>query len=101
MAPRFLPPVRSSPVTPAKEPGVIQPGDRRPVSVVYTRAGCCLCDDAIEILRRHGLSPEEIDIDRDDALCKRYTDCVPVVVIDGKERFRGRVNEVLLKRLLR
>ena len=30
----------------------------------------------------------------------RYDQCVPVVEIDGQERFRGRVNEVLLRRLL-
>ena len=33
-------------------------------------------------------------------LVAKYTTCVPVVVIDGHERFRGRVNEVLLRRLL-
>lgn len=68
--------------------------------VLYTRHGCHLCDDAAELLRRHGLEPMAVDIDADPALRERYTTCVPVVVIDGKERFRGRVNEVLLKRLL-
>ena len=34
-------------------------------------------------------------------LRKRYDQCVPVVVIDRKERFRGRVDELLLRRLLR
>jgi glutaredoxin len=67
---------------------------------IYTRAGCHLCDDARELLERNGLTPELIDIDADPALCERYTTCVPVVIIDGKERFRGRVNEVLLRRLL-
>ena len=68
--------------------------------ILYTRQGCCLCDDAAQLLRRHGLEPQSIDIDADPALRERYTSCVPVVVIDGKVRFRGRVNEVLLKRLL-
>ena len=68
--------------------------------VVYTRAGCHLCDDARQLLMRHGLAPELVDIDRDPGLRQRYTACVPVVVIDGKERFRGRVNEMLLKRIL-
>jgi glutaredoxin len=67
---------------------------------IYTRAGCHLCDDARELLERYGLSPELIDIDADPALRERYTTCVPVVIIDGKERFRGKVNEVLLRRLL-
>ena len=68
--------------------------------VVYSRQGCHLCELAEEILCRHGLSVKTIDIDDDPALRQKYTDCVPVVVIDGKERFRGRVNGVLLKRLL-
>ena len=68
--------------------------------VLYTRSGCHLCDDARELLVRHGLSPQSVDIDADPELRARYDVCVPVVVIDGVERFRGRVNEVLLRRLL-
>jgi glutaredoxin len=68
---------------------------------LYTRQGCHLCDDAKAVLARHGLVPQEIDIDVDPQLVERYTTCVPVVEIDGKERFRGRVDEVLLRRLLR
>lgn len=68
--------------------------------VVYTRDGCHLCDDAIALLRRHGHEPRLIDIDTDPQLHEHYNLCVPVVEIDGKERFRGRINEVLLTRLL-
>ncbi|MBM4003866.1 MAG: glutaredoxin family protein [Planctomycetes bacterium] len=68
--------------------------------IVYTRSGCHLCDDAIELLRAEGLAPDCIDIDADAQLAAKYTECVPVVVIDGVERFRGRVNSVLLRRLL-
>lgn len=69
--------------------------------LVYTRSNCHLCDEACVVLKRHGLFPEMIDIDGDPALVKQYTDCVPVVVIDGHVRFRGKVNELLLRRLLR
>jgi glutaredoxin len=69
--------------------------------VLYTRAGCHLCDDALAVLERHGLRPKLVDIDADEQLRARYNECVPVVEIDGQERFRGRVNEVLLKRLLK
>ena len=69
-------------------------------AILYTRAGCHLCDEARELLVRHGLRPESVDIDADPELRARYDTCVPVVVIDGVERFRGRVNEVLLRRLL-
>ena len=72
----------------------------KPQVTLYTRAGCHLCDVAKDLLLRHGLAPKEIDIDGDVALAARYGECVPVVVIDGRERFRGRVEERLLKRLL-
>ncbi|MEX2175464.1 MAG: glutaredoxin family protein [Pirellulaceae bacterium] len=71
-----------------------------PSVILYTRAGCHLCDDARALLERHGLAPDSVDIDADPRLRERYNECVPVVVIDGKERFRGSVNEVLLKRIL-
>ncbi|HTQ38758.1 MAG TPA: glutaredoxin family protein [Pirellulales bacterium] len=69
--------------------------------VLYTRRGCCLCDQAKALLEKHGLTVREIDVDGDPALLARYTDCVPVVFIQGRERFRGRVQERLLLRLLR
>lgn len=71
-----------------------------PQVVVYTRQGCHLCDDAADVLKRHGLAFELVDVDADPHLRERYNECVPVVVIDGKERFRGRVDERLLRRLL-
>jgi len=71
-----------------------------PDVLLYTRAECCLCDEAEKILQKHGLNPRKLDIDTDPAMAERFDTCVPVVVIDGKERFRGKVNEILLKRLL-
>ena len=68
--------------------------------IIYTRSGCHLCDDAKVLLQRYGLNPRLIDIDNDPDLQARFTNCVPVVVIDGRETFRGRVNEVLLRRIL-
>jgi glutaredoxin len=68
--------------------------------IVYTRSGCHLCEVAVDTLRRHGLEPELVDIDAEAGLRERFDTCVPVVEIDGRERFRGRVNEVLLRRLL-
>jgi len=69
-------------------------------AVLYSRQGCHLCDEAGEVLARCGLSFEKVDIDADPDLARRYGECVPVVVIDGRERFRGRVDELLLRRLL-
>jgi len=68
--------------------------------ILYTRTGCHLCDDAWQILLEHGLQPRAVDIDTDPELRDRFDTCVPVVEIGGKVRFRGRVDPVLLKRLL-
>ena len=69
-------------------------------ATIYTRQGCHLCDDAYEILAQHGLSIKLVDIDTDPALVDRFDECVPVVEIDGRVRFRGRVEPLLLRRLL-
>jgi glutaredoxin len=68
--------------------------------ILYTRVGCHLCDDAQRVLEEHGLEPAVVDIDVDPALREQFSECVPVVEIDGKIRFRGRVEPVLLRRLL-
>jgi hypothetical protein len=52
------------------------------------------------LLRAHGVNPQLVDIDADPELQSQFDHCVPVVAIDGKVRFRGRVNPTLLKRLL-
>lgn len=70
-------------------------------AIVYTRQGCHLCDDAIELLAEFGLSVETIDIDADPKLCEQYNECVPVVWIEGRERFRGRIDPRLLRRLVK
>ena len=68
--------------------------------ILYTRVGCHLCEDAKALLLRYGISPAEFDIDQDPTLRERYDQCVPVVLFDGVERFRGQINEVLLRRLV-
>jgi glutaredoxin len=69
--------------------------------VLYTRAGCHLCEEAEAILESHGVRSQHVDIDSAPELRERFNECVPVVEIDGKVRFRGRVDPVLLRRLLR
>lgn len=71
--------------------------------ILYTRDGCHLCDEAFEILQRYERylpAIEIVDIDKDHFLVEKFTECVPVVEIDDKIRFRGRVNEILLRRLI-
>jgi glutaredoxin len=80
-----------------------KPADHVVLSV-FTRHGCCCCDKAIDVLKgfqkRYGFAVEEIDIDADPALVAAHGLTVPVVAVQGKVRFRGVVNPVLLERLL-
>ncbi len=71
-----------------------------PAAVLYTRDGCHLCDEAKAVLYAYGLSVTEVNIDEDKTAFDQFDHCVPVVEIDGRIRFRGRVNEVLLRRLI-
>jgi glutaredoxin len=69
--------------------------------ILYSREGCHLCDDAQSLLLEHGLQARVVDIDADPTLREQFNECVPVVEIDGKVRFRGRVDPILLRRLFR
>jgi hypothetical protein len=72
--------------------------------IVYSRKGCHLCDLAWDQLQRasqrYALTLEAIDVDSDPNLQAQFGETVPVVCMDGAVRFRGRVNDVLLNRLL-
>jgi len=76
-----------------------------PRIVLYTRSGCHLCDDAWKMLEtcasRYSFDVAVVDIDADAELTRLHGERVPVIVVNGKERFWGRVNAVLLERLLR
>ena len=50
--------------------------------------------------KERGFTLEKIDVDADPELAARYGGCVPVVLINGQVRFRGRVNKALLERIL-
>jgi glutaredoxin len=72
--------------------------------VLYTRAGCHLCDDAREILvsvqDRHDFELVERDIEGDERLLRAYLERIPVVSIDGVEAFELFVDESELERML-
>jgi glutaredoxin len=71
---------------------------------VYTREGCGCCLTAMGVLEplraRHGFTLETIDIDTSPDLIARYGLEVPVVAIDGKVRFKGKIIPELLDRLI-
>ena len=54
---------------------------------MFTRAGCHLCDDALEVVAAacaaSGTEYELVDIDTNPELRERYGDQVPVVTVDG------------------
>jgi glutaredoxin len=66
--------------------------------VLYSRSGCHLCDDARVVLQRLGEPFDEIDIDSDDELFKRYLERIPVVALDGEELYDFFVDEQDLRR---
>ena len=68
--------------------------------VLYGKPGCHLCDDARVILERVGAPYAEVDITSDDALHAAYLERIPVVTLDGEERFEYFVDEAALRRLL-
>ena len=72
--------------------------------VLFGREGCCLCDDAREVLervrRRRAFDFQERDIDRDETLLRAYLERIPVVTIDGVEAFELFVDESELERRL-
>ena len=69
--------------------------------ILYGREGCCLCDDAREVLLRvrckHPFMLQERDIEQDDALHRAYLERIPVVTIDGVEAFELFVDEAQLE----
>jgi len=75
----------------------------KPLVTLYTRAGCCLCDDAKRVLaaarRRADFDYEERDIDGDPELVRLYNDEVPVIAINRVKAFKYRIdmNEFLKK----
>jgi glutaredoxin len=72
--------------------------------VLYSKAGCHLCDEAREHLEDLAADYEfdlaEIDIRSDDALFERYRYRIPVVVVDGVERLEGQIEASDVRALL-
>lgn len=72
---------------------------------IYSRPGCCLCDEAKEAIHSCGCSAEfeleEVNIDEDPALRERYGCDIPVIFINGVKAFKHRVDPRDFKRKLR
>ncbi len=80
-------------------------GRRRPSSVVLvTRPGCTLCAEAEPVVARAaadaGLPLEVRDVDADPQDLARWSDKVPVVLLDGVEHAYWRIDEKVLRKAL-
>ena len=72
-----------------------------PRVVVYSGAGCGLCERALEVVREVcGDEFDAIEIDGDEALEARYRASVPVVEVDGERAFTYFVSPDALKERL-
>ena len=73
--------------------------------VLYARAGCHLCDAARDVLlaerSRSMFDLVEVDVAGDDDLEREYGIRIPVVEIDGEERFEYEVDPVELVSIVR
>lgn len=68
---------------------------------LITKPGCHLCDDARPVVERvvagfDEATLTELSILDDPALAKRYSDDIPVVLIDGRQHSAWRVDEAKL-----
>ena len=72
---------------------------------IYSRPGCHLCDEAravVEPLReRYAVVLRTINVESSSDLENRYGSDIPVVLINGEEAFRHRVDRTELERKLK
>jgi glutaredoxin len=72
-----------------------------PTVDLYGRDGCHLCDDAraqlAALQAELGFELNDIDIEADDDLHRRYLERIPVVVLDGEHLFDFFVDEAVLR----
>ncbi|MGZ5214142.1 MAG: glutaredoxin family protein [Actinomycetota bacterium] len=73
--------------------------------VLYSRAGCHLCDAARDVLMaersRSPFDLVEVDVGGDDDLEREYGIRIPVVEVDGEERFEYEVDPAELVSIVR
>ena len=66
--------------------------------VLYSREGCHLCETARAVIvaerSRSAFAFEEVDIETSDELVRKYGIRIPVVTVDGDERFEIEVDPV-------
>lgn len=71
---------------------------------LYTRPGCCLCDEARAVLLRvrrdMPFDLREIDVESSPELEAAYGERIPFIVVNGRPAFKFHVTEEALRRRL-
>jgi glutaredoxin len=67
---------------------------------LVTRRGCHICDEALDVLRAHGVEPRLTNVDADSELFRLYDFRVPVLLVDGRVMGEGRLDEGAVRRAL-
>jgi hypothetical protein len=72
--------------------------------VLYGKAGCCLCDEAKEVVeyvrRRRAFDLVHVDVSLDPVLHARFGERIPVIEVNGEEAFELGVTAPELANLL-
>jgi hypothetical protein len=72
--------------------------------VLYGKAGCHLCEEALEVVRavqaRRPFSLTEVDVSLDPVLNARYGVRIPVLAVAGEELFEYHVDAAELEQAL-
>ena len=72
---------------------------------LYGRVDCHLCDEmraVVDVVRQEiPCDLEEVDVDGDPTLAAAYGDEVPVLCVNGRRAFAGRVDAPALRARLR
>jgi glutaredoxin len=73
--------------------------------VIYSKEGCCLCEEAIQVLEKAQRSLpfvlKKVNILENNEIYERFKEEIPVIYIDSRKVFKHRVDEFKLMRLLR
>ena len=77
----------------------------KPHVIIYSRPGCHLCDEAKAAILSAGCTDqftlEEVNIESDGELLRKYQYDIPVIGVDGVETFIHRVDPKDFIRVIR
>ena len=73
--------------------------------IIYSKPGCHLCEEAKAAIQAAGCDEEyaleEINIETDPELLRRYRFEIPVITINGVEVFKSRVSSEEFREVVR